>query len=146
MARITRTFTVERPAGEVFDAIADFARAQEWDPGVRASRHAGGPRVGHGARFALDVTLAGPVGMGLTYRTTRHERPTRLVHETRSALAHGIDDVAVAEVDGATMVTWDAMFRFPGPGRWVDPLLQRGFEQVGDRAVRGLERWLRAGA
>lgn len=145
MARITRSFTVDRPATEVFDAIADFAAAQEWDPGVRASGPAGGPRVGRGARFALDVTVLGPVGLALGYATTRYERPTRVVHETRSLLAVGTDDVRVVEEGGRTTVTWDARFRFGGPGRLLDGLVQRGFEGVGDRAVRGLERWLRAG-
>lgn len=145
MARITRSFTVDRPVTDVFDAIADFARALDWDPGVRASRPAGGPRVGRGARFALDVTIAGPVGLALEYRTSRHERPSRVVHETRSPLAVGIDDVHVAEVDGTTTVTWDAQFRFRGPGQVMDPVVQKGFEGVGDRAVRGLERWLQSG-
>ncbi len=145
MARITRSFTVDRPAAEVFDAIADFAAAGEWDPGVRSSGPAGGPRVGHGARFALDVTVFGPVGLALGYTTTRYDRPARVVHETRSLLAVGTDDVRVDEDAGTTTVTWDAHFRFGGPVGLLDGIVQRGFEDVGDRAVRGLERWLRDG-
>lgn len=145
MARITRSFTVDRPAPEVFDAIADFALAQDWDPGVRSSRPSGGPRVGQGARFVLDVKIVGPIGLPLEYRTTRHERPGLVVHETRSALVVGVDEVHVTEVDGTTTVDWDARFDFRGPGRWFDSLVQKGFEGVGDRGVKGLERWLNSG-
>lgn len=146
MARITRTFTVDRPADEVFDAVADFATAQQWDLGVRASAPAAGPRVGRGAGFALDVTMVGPIGLALTYRTTRYDRPRHVTHETRSLLVRGVDAISVVEADGTTSVTWDAKFDLRGPaGRLLDTVVQTGFEEVGDRAVRGLEAWLQAG-
>lgn len=145
MARITRSFTVDRPATEVYDAIADFAMAQEWDPGVRSSEAVGPQRVGVGARFDLDVTIMGPIGLALTYTTTRHDRPVRVVHETRSWLAVGVDDVQVSEEGGVTTVSWDAQFSFGGRAKLLDDLVQKGFEGVADRAVDGLEGWLRAG-
>lgn len=146
MARITRTITVDRPADEVFDAIADFATAQQWDPGVRASAPAAGPRVGRGAGFSLDVTMAGPVGLALTYRTTRYDRPRHVTHEVRTLLVRGVDAISVVESDGTTAITWDARFELRGPaGRLLDTMVQAGFDEVAERAVRGLESWLRAG-
>ncbi|MBY5163047.1 SRPBCC family protein [Salsipaludibacter albus] len=144
MARIVRTFTVERPATDVFDAIADFATAEEWDPGVRASRPGDGPRVGEGATWHVESGL-GPVGLPLLYTTTTWDRPDHVVHRTENWFAVGEDDVRVVEERGTTTVTWDARFTFRGPGRLVDAVVQKGFEGVGDRAVRGLENWLRAG-
>lgn len=146
MARITRTITIERTLVEVFDAIADFSQADQWDPGVRSSAVGdAGPRVGEGATWDLDVLLGGGIGMAFTYVTTTYDRPGRVVHETDTWFAHGVDDVTVAGADGAVELTWDATFEFKGPGGWVDGFVQKGFEKVGDRAVRGLENWLRAG-
>lgn len=146
MATIIRTFSVERPLIEVFDAIADFSQADQWDPGVRSSAVGdAGPRVGVGATWDLDVLMGGGIGLDFTYRTTTYERPGRVVHETDTWFAHGVDDVTVAGTDGAVEVTWDATFTFKGPGAWVDSFVQNGFEKIGDRAVRGLENWLRAG-
>lgn len=146
MARITRTFTVERSLVEVFDALADFSQAAQWDPGVRSSAVGdAGPRVGVGATWDLDVVLGGGISRDFTYTTTAYDRPGHVVHETDTWYAHGVDDVTVAGSDGAVEVTWDATFAFKGPGGWVDSFVQKGFEKVGDRAVRGLENWLRAG-
>lgn len=146
MARITRRIPVDRPPHEVFDAIADFSTTARWDPGVRASRALDTPAVGDGARF--EVTLdAGPFGPRLTYTTRSYERPARVVLHTRSALVEGTDDVRV-ETDGTggSVVTWQADFAVRGPlGSLVDPLMARGFEKVGDRAVEGLATWLRDG-
>ncbi len=145
MAHVSHIVTVQRPASEVFDALADFATAASWDPGVRSSRPVGTPRVGRGARFDLDVVVAGPVGVGLTYRTTRYDRPRHVTHETRTPLVVGVDQISVVEADGTTSVTWDAEFRLRGPGALLDPLLQTGFTGVAERAVRGLEAWLHGG-
>lgn len=146
MARIARTFIVERPLTEVFDALADFSTADQWDPGVRSSKVGSeGPRIGVGATWELNVLMGGGLGLDYTYQTTTYERPRRVVHQTDTWFAHGVDDVTVAGKDGAAEVTWDATFAFNGPGNWFDSLLQKGFEGAVDRAARGLENWLRAG-
>lgn len=146
MASISRSFTIERPLTEVFDAIADFSSADQWDPGVRSSAVGeAGPRVGEGATWDLNVLMGAGIGVDFTYITTTWERPARVVHETDTWFVHGVDDVTVSGSDGAVHVTWNADFSFKGPGRLADPVVQKGFEKIGDRAVRGLENWLRAG-
>jgi hypothetical protein len=146
MARNIRTFTVERSLAEVFDGIADFSTAEQWDPGVRSSRPgAEGPRVGVGATWDLNVLMGAGIGLDFTYTTTGYDRPGRVVHATDTWFAHGEDVVTIAGTDGAVEVTWDASFAFKGPGRWFDALLQKGFEGVVERGARGLENWLRAG-
>jgi carbon monoxide dehydrogenase subunit G len=145
MARIVRHITVDRDPTEVFDAIADFSTSARWDPGIRSSLPLDTPPVGPGASF--EVTLdQGPFGPRLVYRTEVYDRPRRVVLHTRNALVEGTDDVRV-EADGdGCVVTWQADFAVRGPiGRLVDPLLARGFEKVGDKAVEGLATWLREG-
>jgi hypothetical protein len=44
--------------------------------------------------------------------------------------------------DGGSRVTYDAVLELRGPLRLADPLLARGFAQVGDRAAAGLRRHL----
>lgn len=144
MARIVRTFQVNRPIEDVFDAVADFSTAAEWDPGVATSSPGGGPRIGTGAEWNIRLAM-GPLRVGVVYETTVHDRPHRVVHETRTWWAKGVDDVRFEQDGRTTQVTWQADFSLTGPGRLLDPLLQQGFEGVGDRAVTGLEAWLRAG-
>lgn len=145
MARIVRTVTVDRDPSEVFDAIADVSTAARWDPGVRSSRAIDDPPVGRGARF--EVTLdQGPFGPRLEYRTEVYDRPRHVVLHTRNWLVEGTDDITVEPAGGGATITWRAQFSLRGPlGRLVDPLLARGFETVGDKAVGGLETWLQDG-
>lgn len=145
MARIVRRIPVDRDPTEVFDAIADFSTSARWDPGVRSSMALDEPAVGQGSRF--EVTLdAGPFGPRLEYRTEVYDRPRRVVLTTRNALVEGTDDVRVEPDGDGCVVTWEAEFALRGPvGRLVDPLMARGFENVGDKAVDGLASWLRDG-
>ena len=71
-----------------------------------------------------------------TSRTARSRWPrcSRLLRST--------DRIAVtAAGDGAT-VSYDAEVRLRGPLRLLDPVLDRGFRTVGDRAAAGLARAL----
>lgn len=145
MARITRTIPVDRPAAEVFDAIADFSTTARWDPGVRASVPLDTPPVGPGARF--EVTLdQGPFGPRLVYETKVYDRPRRVELTTENVLVRGRDVVTVEAAGDGCEVTWQADFSLRGPlGRLADPLMAKGFEKVGDKAVEGLATWLREG-
>lgn len=145
MASLTRELTIERPADEVFDAIADFSTAEQWDPGVASSTAVSRPPVGIGARFDL-VLRMGPLTPTFTYETDRWERPRRVRHRTEHPLARGADDVTVTPLsDTSCLVIWSATFSLRGPLRFLDRGLQVGFERVADAAVDGLAAWLRDG-
>ena len=79
MARLTRELTIDRPAEEVFDAIADFSTAQDWDPGDASATATSQPPVGAGARFDLALRM-GPLTPTFTYVTDHYERPRRVRH------------------------------------------------------------------
>ena len=144
MAQIERVIHVQRDHEEVFDALADFSRAEVWDPGVNSAEAIEDPKVGRDARFRLKLGF-GPVSTPLVYRTTAYERPRRVVHEADNALVRGVDDITVEQDGTGARVTWRAEFRIKGPGGLADPLLAKGFENVADKAVDGLEQWLADG-
>lgn len=144
MARITERFHVARPVDEVFDAIADFATAAAWDPGVAAAEQVEGQRPGAGARYRLLLAM-GPSRLPFVYETMAYEPSEHVVHATDNAWAWGRDDIRLTPVEDGTVVDWTADFALKGPGRLLDPLLQRGFERVGKKAVAGLEHWLEQG-
>lgn len=144
MARITEQFRVDRPRAEVFRAIADFATAAQWDPGVASAEQIEGNRPGLGARFRLLLAM-GPARLPFVYVTETHTPDEHVVHATDNAWAWGRDDVRLSGDGDTTTVNWTADFALKGPGRLLDPLLQKGFERVGKKAVVGLERWLEQG-
>lgn len=77
MARIIEQFHVARPSDEVFRAIADFATAAQWDPGVAAAEQVEGDRPGSGAAFRLLLAM-GPTRLPFTYVTEVYEPDERV--------------------------------------------------------------------
>jgi uncharacterized protein YndB with AHSA1/START domain len=144
MARIIEEFRVDRPRGEVFRAIADFATAPQWDPGIASAEQVAGQRPGPGATFRLLLAM-GPLKLPFDYVTETYAPDEHVVHATENVWAWGRDDVRLTGDGDTTTVQWTADFALKGPGRLLDPLLQKGFERVGRKAVAGLERWLEQG-
>jgi carbon monoxide dehydrogenase subunit G len=144
MARITEQFRVSRPADEVFGAIADFTTSAQWDPMITSAAQVVGDRPGPGAAYDLTLKM-GPVPTTFRYVTEVHSPTGHVVHATENRWAWGRDDVRIAADGEGTEVTWTADFALKGPGGLFDPLLQKGFQKVGARAVAGLKDWLQSG-
>ena len=145
MARISEPLTLDIPQELAFDRVADFTTTAIWDPGISETRRLDDGALGVGSRFEVQ-SRQGPVTVPLVYEITTYDRPHRVVLETKGLLHQGKDDVTFESVEGGTLVTWNAQFRLRGPGRLVDPALAIGFRRVVDKAVVGLERFLRAQA
>lgn len=144
MARIIAQFHVDRTPHEVFRAIADFATSAQWDPTITTAEQVVGSRPGQGAAYDLTLKM-GPVPTTFRYVTEIHTPDSHVVHATENRWAWGRDDVTIAPEGTGSAVTWQADFVLKGPGRLLDPLLQKGFERVGAKAVDGLEEWLAGG-
>jgi Polyketide cyclase / dehydrase and lipid transport len=130
-----------RGAAETFDYLATFSNAAQWDPGVLAGEQLDPGPVRLGTRFRLVVPFFGR-RLPLTYVVTRYSPEGVIALEAASRLLRLVDWIEVAaQGDGAT-VSYDADVRLRGPLRLLDPLLQRGFGAVGDRAAAGLARAL----
>ena len=61
MAVITRTQVINKPAGEVFDLLADLGSWAEWNPTIRSSRWVDDQPHGNGARFEWGLRGLGKV-------------------------------------------------------------------------------------
>jgi len=61
VAVITRTQVINKPAGEVFDVLADLGSWAEWNPTIRSSRWVDDQPHGNGARFEWGLRGLGKV-------------------------------------------------------------------------------------
>lgn len=142
MARyVTRVRSPLAPQ-EAFDFIADLRNFAVWDPGVRAVQQVDGDGPGAGASY--DVTLDGPGGTTLRYRTHEFEPPlsTRVI---ASNWALTSDDRITVDADPegyGSVVTYEADLRLRGVLRLGDPLLGLAFRRIGHRAAAGLREAL----
>jgi dehydrogenase/reductase SDR family member 12 len=138
--------TIDSPRGpaETFDYLATFSNAAQWDPGVLAGEQLDPGPVRLGTRFRLVVPFLGR-RLPLTYVVTRYSPEGMVALEAVSRLLRLADWIEVArDGDGAT-VSYDADVRLRGPLRLLDPVLQRGFVAVGERATVGLAAALARG-
>ena len=131
MARYQATLNSPDSREALFDYLADFRSAAEWDPGVKAARLRAGEPGKAGAEFEITSRFAGR-DVPLVYRAVEVDRPRRvlLVAES-SSLVDEYDD-------GGTAVTYPADLRLRGPLRLFDPVLQVLFNRIGDNARDGL--------
>lgn len=140
---ITRTVTVDRPVGAVFDYVSDFTTTTEWDPGTTGT-----------------IRVAGDGGAGTTYRNTSRflGRTTELTYVVleraprerislrgENATVVALDTMTLRQLEpGRTELTYRAEFTFKGAWRLVAPLLAPAFRRLGEQAEAGLSRALNA--
>ncbi len=142
MARYRTTIQLKKSPEEVFEYLADFANAREWDPGVVEGENLTGQPLGPDSRFRLVARFLGR-RVPLEYRISTFEPPRRVVFQADQAAVCSTDEIRVAAVGGGTSVTYDADLRLKGPlGRLMDPLLGLAFRRIGDRAAVGLGKAL----
>ena len=162
MATYEATIESGWTAEETFGYLAVFSNAQEWDPGVLAGDQLDPGPVHLGTRFKLVVPFLGRE-VALVYQVTRfvdgdHQDSDRqdgdrqdkeVVLEAQSSMLHARDRIAVRPGPSggpASVVSYRADVSLRGPLRLVDPVLNRGFRTVGDRAAAGLADTLRVSA
>jgi len=133
---------------DAFDAVADFSSSERWDPGVtKALRTAPGADApsGEGATYALTVTFRG-TSSDMTYMTTDYEEPHRVVLEGVGPKIRAIDTIEFAATpSGGTRITYTADLRLTGAAKIAAPFLGRAFEEMGHKALAGMQAWLAAG-
>ena len=138
MPIIRRTITTPLPIGTVFAYLADFSNAPEWDPGTTSSepRTGLGPRVGQ--MYDLVVTW-GSRTLDMTYEITALEVDRHIVLEGTGSTTKAVDTMTFSpNVDGGTIVTYEADIRLRGLLKLAEPFLGKKFVELGDEAERGL--------
>jgi len=141
MARVTKTLDVPGSPKDVFQYLADFSHAAEWDPGVLAAEKATEGPIEVGAAFRLTVAF-GPRRMELLYRVTEIDPHRRLVFHCERPDFASHDVITVDDAPGGARITYDAELTLHGWRRAADPLLQVAFYWLAGNAMHGLRQVL----
>ncbi len=132
------------PPTEVFDYMARFSNAVEWDPGVTEATEVdpGAPAIG--SRYRLTVRAFGRA-VPLEYRIAEFDRPHRVVFMAENSFVRSADVIEVsAGTEAGSMLTYDATLGLKGLAALFNPLLGPAFRRIGDRAIVGLRAALTA--
>ncbi len=136
--RYVATVSVAGRLPDVFDYLARFSSAADWDPGVAEAKQGTADPVALGTKFDLVAVFLGN-RVPMTYEIVEYERPNRVVLLAETATARSLDTITFAKVDDSTTaVTYDAILDFKGIARLAAPLLSLAFRKTGDRAAAGL--------
>jgi uncharacterized protein YndB with AHSA1/START domain len=116
---VTRTFTTTAPPEVVFDYLADFTNAEEWDPGtVTCERSYGGGEVG---TIYRNVSTFLGREVQIAYSTVELERPHRIHFTGHNEKFDGHDVLGIRARGEGSEVTYRAEFSFSGAARLAAP-------------------------
>lgn len=128
-----------------FSYVADFANAQQWDPGVATAERIDSGSVGAGSRYRLGVRRAGRV-VPMDYRITAFEPPHRVVLVGSGSGVDAIDDIRFEPLGSGTRIDYTADIRLGGLLRLAQPFLGGASASIGRNAADGMRRTLAARA
>ena len=130
-----------RDRDEVFEYLATFSNAVEWDPGVTEAEPLtpGPPDVG--SVYRLRVRVAGR-DVPLDYRVVAIDRPTRVVLRAEQSGMVSTDTIMVERAGAGSQVSYVAVLESSGVLRLAAPLVARSFRKMADRGADGLRRAL----
>lgn len=145
MTRLHERIETTLPIEAAFDYVADFANAQEWDPGVASARRVDDGPVAVGARYDLSVRMGGRVAP-MEYRITNLDRPRRVVLVGAGSNVEAVDDIRFERSGDGAVIDYTADIRLGGLLRLAQPFLGRSFARIARDAAGGMERTLAARA
>lgn len=122
---------------QVFDYLARFSSAEEWDPGVVRAEALTPDPAGPDSEFRLVVRAMGRE-LPLVYRIVAFDRPHRVTLVADTGRLRSEDTITVEAGADGTRVVYDAELTFLGVARVANPLLARAFRRMGDAATAGL--------
>ena len=137
--RVERILNVAASPEAAFDYVADFSRAQEWDPGIPSARRLDDGSIGIGARFEL-LSRFGNTEQLITYEVTGFDRPQRVTFVGDGKNFRGTDTISFAAAEGGgTRVTYLADLGLKGMAALALPFLRGRLDSMSDAAVAGLK-------
>jgi carbon monoxide dehydrogenase subunit G len=139
-----RTIDVSREPGEVFDYLADFSNAAEWDPGIVESRRLTPAPTEVGSRFEVVASFRGEE-QRFEYAVTALEPGRRIVLHGEGAQAVSDDTITISPAEDGTRVAYRADIRLKGLRRIAEPFLRGTLTRMGADALAGLETVFSAG-
>lgn len=154
MATYRASIEVPVPSGEAFAFVSDFRNAARWDPRVeRAEKEPVGP-VAVGTRFRLFSRFLW-IEVALPYEVVElgdlddHgdlDPSRRIVLTGRTWWLRYRDTIEVEAAGSGARLTYHAELLPRGLLRLLDPIVAPVFRRMGDDAVAGIRRLLRAQA
>jgi len=139
------TVTTQLDAGQTFGLLADFANAEHWDPAtIHSSRlDDGQPMLGAGAKFQLDMKIAGREN-SIVYEITDYEAPRRVVLRGENAGSVSIDTITVSPAQNGhgAIVEYRADVSLKGAFKLISPVFALFFKRMGDGARDAMHDWL----
>ena len=145
MTTLHESIQTTLPIDETFAYVADFANAQEWDPGVASAERLDAGPVRLGSQYRLGVRIGRRVAP-MEYRVSVFEPSTRVVLVGSGSGVSAVDEIRFARIAGGTRVDYTADIRLGGALRFIQPFLGRAFANLGRNAVEGMQRSLDARA
>ena len=124
----------------VFDYIADFRNAAEWDPATVSISQTAGDGAGLGARYRLVTRFVGR-SVALDYETTDFVPPRQVVLTFKGGNITGTDTVTVNRTADRTRLVYSVDFRLK-KARLLAPLVAPLFRRAADKALAGLAKAL----
>ena len=141
MAHAEATVVVNRPAGEVFDFLADGTNDPKWRDGVIEISRVSGDGLG----TLYQQTMSGPGGRKIAgdYRITEFDRPRRLGFTVIAGPARPTGTFELQPDDAGTRVTFTMDLQPSGLMRLAAPMIARQLRKEVD-AISGVKRVLEA--
>ena len=125
----------------MFEYLATFSNARDWDPSVVEAEPRSAGRAEVGSVYRLDVRTAGRV-VPFEYEVVSLDRPHRVVLEARRGGLVSSDTITVEPLYSGSRVRYVAVLNLRGLLRVVAPLVEGAFAKMADRAAAGLRRAL----
>jgi hypothetical protein len=142
VSTVSRTFSVDVPPEIVIPYLADFAHAEQWDPGtVRCVRNDDGPVI-VGSSWHNTSKIAG-ISTELTY-TLEHLADGRIVLVGRNDTATSTETIDVAGSGTGSSITYTNEVQFSGAAKLAAPLVKLVFEKLGNDTEKQLVATLNA--
>ncbi len=139
MATYQMSLLTPQPAAQVFDYLARFSNAVEWDPGVVSGRAMQDGPLRLGSTFRLGVRFARR-SLELEYEVIDLVPGSRVVLRAENSLVRSTDTITVSPVpDGGAQVGYHAVLEPTKARLLLGPLLAWSFRRTGERARAGLE-------
>ena len=141
MARYVNSLQFAKSPEELFDFMADFSNAPEWDPATSVGEKLTPGPVDLGSKTRIVTRFAGR-DVDLTYEVVEYDRPRKVVVRAEKNGTVAEDTLSVAPVEGGSELTYDAEVQLRGLAKLADPLINLQFQKIGGEASEGLRKTL----
>ncbi|MCU1603249.1 MAG: polyketide cyclase [Frankiales bacterium] len=138
MVSVSRTFTVDKGVDEVVAYLADFANAEQWDPGTESCKQTSVGPVQVGTTWHNVSKIAG-ITTELDY-TLESLQPGKIVLVGKNDTATSTDTITVVAKGAGSEVTYDANVELNGLAKVGAPAVKLVFEHLGNETEDGIKK------